>query len=178
MIGKEFHSRMLDTVVPLLYTPRCAQTAKWIYAYSMAFNTVWWDAQYAWNQCDPLLLESQWKQYAGSQHHWWTRCMFTRYPKGGIWDWHCDQDVILISRGQADNHATRTVHAVIKGRIEIQTMDRTFAVKQGYGVQFASTASYCITADRGTECVSVWGMQPYQHYPQPPPQPVYKKRDY
>ena len=167
---------MLNTVMPLLYQPNCTHATKWSHAYAMAHNRVWWDAIYAWCGCDSQLLERQWQQHGGSQHTWFTRCMFSRYPNGGIWDWHCDQDVILISRGSADNHATRTVHAVIRGSVEIQTMDETFSLPPGYGVQFASTNMYTITTTPGTQCVSVWGMYPFKHYPKPQPVAKYKKK--
>ena len=168
---------MLDTVIPLQNDYALMDDVKFKPAWALSRNTTWWDAEYAWLDVDTELTESQWKQYAGSQVTWWTRHMLTRYTQGGIWDWHSDQHTFNISRDYSDNHAVRTVIAVLQGRVKLQRINSVAELDQKTMLAFKSSDQYKLTAVPNTVCLCVWGMRPYKQHPKPKPVAKYKKRN-
>ena len=167
---------MLDAILPLQNNYSDLKPTKLKPAWALSRNNAWWDAEYAWLDVDTELTHSQWKQYAGSQVTWWTRHMLTCYTQGGIWDWHSDQHIFDIGRNHSDNHAVRTVIAVLQGQINLYRKHNVLALNTKTMLAFKSSDRYKLTAVPNTICLSVWGMRSYKQHPKPKPVAKYKKK--
>ena len=155
---------MLDKIYPIESRSFDLIFLKWQKAWSLQYNTVWWDAEVAWHQCnDPYIMPRQQFQHHMARYAWWSHFLISRYDHSGIWDWHTDSDCIKLWRNYDDHtlySADRSITVVMQGQATIKKQHTEHVLESGYGVAMSGREQYCLQAASDTLLYNIWGMWP------------------